>query len=1146
MNALEEVLDLAAVRGELRDFQLRTVDHVVARMFDAAKPTRRFLVADEVGLGKTFVAKGIIAEVTTRLWDEVDRIDVVYVCSNAQIARQNLRRINPFGDAVRTDLADRLTLLPKTANQLSGRRVNLVSLTPGTSLQMGRATGRADERVLLYWMLRHAWGSQSMRTNGARELLRVGAKAKNFARYIEWSRPAIDEQALRRFTEALDAKPQLRQEFDRLRYLARRSRDRASPDHRWAMDGLVGELRMMLASIAIDLLEPDLVILDEFQRFASLLDRRDDAARLAQRLFDARDVRVLLLSATPYRMLTLRGDADDDGDHYEDFLRTLRFLFQDESREEALATDLAAFRSALAHKAPLLELESLQLRIADSLRSVMVRTERISVSGDGSGMVADRVARGLQPEVADLAGYIGVERVAHQLSAGGVMDYWKSAPYVLSFLEGYQVRRHLDEAFAADPALMASAAVGNAGITGTDVDRYRSVEPGNAKLRTLVADLENTRAFELLWVPPSWPTTQLGGAYAHAAAKGFSKRLVFSAWQAAPRAVASMLSYTAEQRSNGARSAESRFTNYDKRKGRNPLAIGARKGQPADMAKFALLLPVPEVARLGDPRHFAREVGSRLPVDPDDLLAHVRREVDARLVPYVAAAPTAGPADNDWYWVALLLLDGQRDWLERTQSFTGKDADDSSDTVDLGDGVEDPDETRPSGDGGLPTESTSDGVFGHADGERTADRAMAWLEPQMLRIREAAWDLPAALGRLGRPPADLGHVVAQLAVTGPANAAWRAIDQVVPKPSTPEGETPRAEAVRDTAAQVARSLRALLQSPEAEGIVRGSAPKREDYWRAALRHSLDGGLPAVLEENLHLIAERINLGSARWDADADRDAHRTAELAEEFRSQAQLTTSEFRVTVFDRHTGSVERRTMGLRHHFAVRMVATGSSESGEKRADNAREAFNGPFWPFVLVSTSVGQEGLDFHPYCHAVVHWNLPHNPVDLEQREGRVNRYKGHAVRKNVAAAFGSSPDLPSHSDPWGALFTAASAHARARESDDLVPYWVYPVEGGARIERHVPLLAMSRDEQDYTDLIRTLGLYRLSFGQPRQADLIALLKGSYDDQAEVAELVTRLRIDLSPHRLAKPLALDHCPSRGVSSNRMNQAAPPLSNP
>jgi ERCC4-related helicase len=69
--------------------------------------------------------------------------------------------------------------------------------------------------------------------------------------------------------------------------------------------------------------------------------------------------------------------------------------------------------------------------------------------------------------------------------------------------------------------------------------------------------------------------------------------------------------------------------------------------------------------------------------------------------------------------------------------------------------------------------------------------------------------------------------------------------------------------------------------------------------------------------------------------------------------------------------------------------------------------AFNSPFWPFVLASTSVGQEGLDFHHYSHAVVHWNIPANPVDLEQREGRVHRYQGHAVRRNVAAGYGDRP-------------------------------------------------------------------------------------------------------------------------------------------
>jgi len=38
----------------------------------------------------------------------------------------------------------------------------------------------------------------------------------------------------------------------------------------------------------------------------------------------------------------------------------------------------------------------------------------------------------------------------------------------------------------------------------------------------------------------------------------------------------------------------------------------------------------------------------------------------------------------------------------------------------------------------------------------------------------------------------------------------------------------------------------------------------------------------------------------------------------------------------------------------------------GGNRDTNVRIAFNSPFRPFVLATTSVGQEGLDFHQYCH------------------------------------------------------------------------------------------------------------------------------------------------------------------------------------
>ena len=101
------------VLAGLKEFQRRTVEYVFRRMYLDADPATRFLIADEAGLGKTIVARGLIAKTIDHLKQNVgtDRIDVVYVCSNAAIAKQNINRLNLLRDR-RFELATRLTLLP--------------------------------------------------------------------------------------------------------------------------------------------------------------------------------------------------------------------------------------------------------------------------------------------------------------------------------------------------------------------------------------------------------------------------------------------------------------------------------------------------------------------------------------------------------------------------------------------------------------------------------------------------------------------------------------------------------------------------------------------------------------------------------------------------------------------------------------------------------------------------------------------------------------------------------------------------------------------------------------------------------------------------------------------------------------------------
>ena len=173
------------------------------------------------------------------------------------------------------------------------------------------------------------------------------------------------------------------------------------------------------------------------------------------------------------------------------------------------------------------------------------------------------------------------------------------------------------------------------------------------------------------------------------------------------------------------------------------------------------------------------------------------------------------------------------------------------------------------------------------------------------------------------------------------------------------------------------------------------------------------------------------------------------------------------------------------------------------------RSAFNSPFWPFVLASTSVGQEGLDFHQYCHAIVHWNLPANPVDLEQREGRVHRYKGHAIRKNVADKHRCRGVRPTVVDPWEAMFGGRPQCPAARAPRHGA---VLGLRGFRPIERHIPFLPSAAKLSNLL-AYAIPGAYRLVFGQPRQEDLVEYLRERMSPET-LESLVQQLRINLTP--------------------------------
>ena len=65
---------------------------------------------------------------------------------------------------------------------------------------------------------------------------------------------------------------------------------------------------------------------------------------------------------------------------------------------------------------------------------------------------------------------------------------------------------------------------------------------------------------------------------------------------------------------------------------------------------------------------------------------------------------------------------------------------------------------------------------------------------------------------------------------------------------------------------------------------------------------------------------------------------------------------------------------------------------NGSTRQDTRQRlmlAFNTPFYPEILVASSVMAEGVDLHLNCRHVIHHDLCWNPSTLEQRTGRIDR-------------------------------------------------------------------------------------------------------------------------------------------------------------
>lgn len=759
----------------------------------------------------------------------------------------------------------------------------------------------------------------------------------------------------------------------------------------------VGRLRRALALATLRHQPPDLVILDEFQRYRQLLDEKG-ADPLLRALLEpegsATPPAILLLSATPYPYLTTRWEEARGALAHAELVKLIEFLAGPDVRDRArtLFSDFGdKLRDIAAHSdisRPELAAEVAEAqRFRDELRKlltpVMSRTERDSVAA-GDPLAATKFLDAA-PSVEDFRVYRHLADSFAEQTRYEALPCWSSVPLPA---------QSLGPRYAAWKRAKIKAAPKLRRMTRERRNKLDAPKAWpDAKLRAL-GSVAPPNLLSLPWVAPSLPWWSLGGGWENAATD--PKLLMFSRFRATPPSVAALLSFSVE-----AHCLPRKQGGYEKAYGRRRFKLASVPGPV--MAAFH---PSPWLIRNTNPLARAGET-----------LSTIRKEVRRQ----VLAALPKGILERD-----TVKARRRHRSIARTLASIERFA-----------GV---------------AEQTAGGWRRAIGDDRAAQAA----------IRK--WRQTPPIDRLS--PAELSDLV-DYAIGAPGVALGRALLRHDPAILDP---------VRypDLVQLSWQGLRAHLDNP----VFLSSLPGKSAV-EQVMGAVVDGGLESVLDEHFWLRAQNLHDGAAG--------------LVKDLQSSLGL-----RAASFSFHGIGGLPHKIPVRCHVAVPfgdaetepVVTAGSSmaHAAPARPDEVRRSFNPPFWPHVLATTSVGQEGLDFHPWCSHVVHWDLSSNPLDLEQREGRIQRYAGLSVRRRLAAELRNEvltdPAVADRS-PWWCVQRKAE---RFVDASGLRPWWVLD---GAEICRHVFERPFGRDTARFAQLREQRMIYRLALGQPNQEDFIEVL-------------------------------------------------------
>lgn len=80
------------------------------------------------------------------------------------------------------------------------------------------------------------------------------------------------------------------------------------------------------------------------------------------------------------------------------------------------------------------------------------------------------------------------------------------------------------------------------------------------------------------------------------------------------------------------------------------------------------------------------------------------------------------------------------------------------------------------------------------------------------------------------------------------------------------------------------------------------------------------------------------------------------------------------------------------KHGFldATRTIIGGMNDADRKKINDEFQSSNSDTNVRILLATDAASEGADFQKYCRNLIHYEIPWNPIRLEQRNGRIDRH------------------------------------------------------------------------------------------------------------------------------------------------------------